>query len=212
MKFTFQNRSLRLYPFIVVMVLAFTLMGCENAWLLKPLESGVEIPPGYGDVLLVLGGGLRPRLHLGYSTEERLDLAVSLYHQQARTIIISDGSLYKSSPAVPRLLAWLAERGVSPRHVLLEGRSQNTRENLVNCLAMIRETGNEQVIACTSPYHQARVKLIMKQLGYRDFKIARMERSEIRSDTGAGQWFRNVRLILWEYLAILRFHIHSRSI
>jgi len=211
MKSPFSDRRLRFFPFCVAIVFIFILVGCSNEWLLKPLEAGVDISPEYGDVILVLGGGLRPKLHLGYSTEERLRLAVSLYHQRTRTILISDGSLYRKSPAIPRLLTWLAGRGVPPGDVLLEGHSQNTRENLVNCLAMIRESGYEQVIACTSPYHQARVKLIMKQIGYRDFKIARMIHSEIRFDSGAGQWFRNLRLIWWEYLAILRFYIHSRS-
>ena len=202
-------------PRLILLVAACTLLlgggGCDGSWLLNPLEAGEEIPLEYGDVILVLGGGLRPKLHLGFSTEERLEAAVSLYHQRARTILVSDGSLYASSPAVPRLLAWLADRGVPPGHVILEGRSQNTRENLVNGLTLIRKNGKTQVIACTSPYHKTRVKLLMTQLGYRDFKIARMVRSEIRSNSGAGQWFRNMRLILREYLAILRFHLLNPS-
>jgi len=197
------NHALFLWPALVMMSVVW---GCTQPWL-DTLEVGEAIPADYGDVILVLGGGLRPKLNFGFSTAERLNLAVALYRQRQRIIIVSDGSLYEDSPAVPRLVAWLTTQGVDPDHVVLEGKSQNTRENLVNGLSLTRKMGMRQgqVIACTSPYHQARVKLIMRQLGYGDFRIAHMPVSEVRSNAAIDKWLRNMRLVLREYLAILRF-------
>lgn len=190
----------------VMIAALMTATGCTQAWL-NPLDVGEEISPEYGDVILVLGGGLRPNLALGYSTEERLKLAVSLYRRTPRHLLVTDGSLYRRSPAVPRLRQWLIRRGVLPQHIVFEGRSQNTWENLSNGLEILQRRGFRQVIACTSPYHQARVKLIMRYLGYPDFRIARMRESEIRSDSGIRQLMRNLRLIVREYFAILHFYL-----
>jgi len=192
-------------------VIALGMVTCAKPWL-KGLEAGECVPADYGDVILVLGGGLRPNLNFGYSTAERLKLAVSLYRQNSRAIIVSDGSLYRGSPAVPVMKTWLTRQGVAPEHIILEGRSQNTLQNLTHGLALVRSRGFQQVIACTSPYHQARVKMLMQHLDYPDFRIARMDESEIRFHSGVRQWLRNLRLIAREYLAILRFRLFRSAL
>lgn len=192
----------------VGIVIALVMTACTQPWL-ESLEAGEPIPADYGDVILVLGGGLRPKLNFGYSTAERLKLAVSLYRQTPRCVIVSDGSLYRGSPAVPLMKNWLIKQGIAPEHIILEGRSQNTMENLTHGLELMKSSGFQQVIACTSPYHQARVKMIMQHLGYNDFRIARMRTSEIRSNSGVRQWLRNLRLLTREYLAILRFRLST---
>ncbi|MBN1195837.1 MAG: YdcF family protein [Candidatus Aminicenantes bacterium] len=196
----------RVFYAIVGIVIALGMAACTQPWL-ESLEAGESVPADYGDVILVLGGGLRPKLNFGYSTAERLKLAVALYRQTPRSVIVSDGSLYRGSPAVPVMKNWLTHQGIAPEHIILEGRSQNTMENLTHGLELVNSLGFRQVIACTSPYHQARVKMIMRHLGYNDFRIARMHTSEIRLNSGVRQWLRNLRLLAREYLAILRFRL-----
>lgn len=178
--------------------------------LLGPLECGTDIDNNYGDVILVLGGGLRKGPEIGYSTEERLLLAVELFHRKQRMIIISDGSLYPRSPAIKKITGFLVKNGVETRYIRLEGKSQTTFDNLFNSQTIIREMKSKEVIVCTSPYHQKRARVILDYLKLDNFKIVRMKNSEIYHAHTIKQRLRNLRLILREYMAIFKFKIFGR--
>jgi uncharacterized SAM-binding protein YcdF (DUF218 family) len=180
--------------------------------LLGPLECGTDIDNDYGDVILVLGGGLRKGPEIGFSTEERLLQAVELYHRKKRVIIISDGSLYPRSPAIQKITGFLVRKGVEPQHIRLEGKSQTTLDNLINSMEIIRELkpGKVEIIVCTSPYHQKRAQVILGHLKTGNFKIARMKSSEIDHGGSVKQRLRNLWLIMREYLAILKFKISGK--
>ncbi len=174
---------------------------------LGPLEVGEEVGKDFGDMILVLGGGLKRGFEIGYSTEERLNLAVELYKQRKRVIVVSDGSLYKRSPAIKKIVGYLLERGVDRAHIRYEGESQTTYDNLSYAKKLVEEREFEQVIVCTSPYHQRRSKMIMAHLGLKNFKIARMARSEVFRPVNLGKRLRNMKLILREYFAIIKFKL-----
>ncbi len=174
---------------------------------LKPLDIGESINRDFGDVILVLGGGLRPGVEIGFSTEERLNLAAELYRQKKRMMIISDGSLYKNSPAIKKIKRYLLDRGVEENHIFLEGNSQTTFDSGINSLKIIQAENFRQVVVCTSPYHQRRSHMILGFIGYQDYRIARMRQSEIYSSGSLRQRLRNIKLILRDYFAIIKFKI-----
>jgi uncharacterized SAM-binding protein YcdF (DUF218 family) len=115
---------------------------------LKPLDIGTEIETNYGDVILVPGGGTK-KGELGVSTEERLLLAVELFKQKKRLIIVSGGSAYKGSPAVKRYVAFFAKYGIGKEYLRFEGRSQTTYDNFSNTQEMINEMELKEVIIAT---------------------------------------------------------------
>ncbi len=174
---------------------------------LGPLEKGLEVDNNYGDVILVLGGGLRKGPEIGFSTEERLLLAIELYKQKKRIIIVSDGSLYHRSPAIKKITAFLTNNGVEKEYIHLEGKSQTTFDSFYYTQELLEEMKSEEVIVCTSPYHQERAQMILDHLKLKNFKIARMEHSEIYQSRTIKQRLRNSWLIFREYLAILKFKL-----
>ncbi len=178
--------------------------------LLKPLEAGTEVDRNYGDVILVLGGGLRKGRKIGYSTEERLLLAVRLFKQRKRPVIISGGSLYRGSPAIIKITDFLVDRGVQKEFITFEGKSQTTFDNFVNAGKLIAQMKAVEVIVCTSPYHQERARMILRYLKFDNFKIARMNYSEIYQASSVKQRMRNLKLILREYMAILKFKFFKK--
>lgn len=198
-----------LYFFLVMALALIVLMVFTDFYqiLLKPLDIGEPISRDFGDVILVLGGGLRPRTEIGYSTEERLNLAIDLYRQKKRAVIISDGSLYEKSPAIEIIKRYLVDRGVDERHLYLEGKSQTTFDSGINSLKIIKRENFREVVVCTSPYHQRRTAMILKFIGYPDFKMARMGYSEIYQSASSRQKFRNLKLIFRDYVAIVKFKI-----
>ncbi|MDQ1355542.1 MAG: hypothetical protein QG657_5852 [Acidobacteriota bacterium] len=176
---------------------------------LDPLDVGREIDANYGDAILVPGGGSK-RGELGNSTEERLLLAVELFKQKKRIIIVSGGSAYKGSPAVLRYMAFFSKYGIGKEYLRFEGRSQTTYDNFSNTQTMISEMKLKEVIIATSPYHQRRSQMILYYLGLKNYKIARMKASEVYQAKNTAQRMRNIWLISREYLAILKFKLFKR--
>ena len=178
--------------------------------LLGPLEIGIDIDNGYGDVILVLGGGLRKGPEIGYSTEERLLLALELFQQRKRMIIVSDGSLYPRSPAIKKITDFLVKNGVEKEYIQLEGKSQTTFDSFYYTQELLEKMKSKEVIVCTSPYHQVRAQMILNHLELKNFKIARMKHSEIYQAQDVKQRLRNLWLISREYMAILKFKIFKK--
>lgn len=176
---------------------------------LKPLDIGTEVDVNYGDVILAPGGGSK-RGDLGTSTEERLLLAVELFKQKKRIIIVSGGSAYKGSPAIKRYVAFFSKYGIGKEHLRFEGRSQTTYDNFYNSHKLIDEMKLKEVIIVTSPYHQRRSRMILSYLGLTNFKMAKMKNSEVYRAESISQRLRNIRLITREYLAIVKFNIFKR--
>jgi uncharacterized SAM-binding protein YcdF (DUF218 family) len=177
---------------------------------LGPLEKGLNVDNNYGDVILVLGGGLRKGREIGFSTEERLLLAIELYKQKKRMIIVSDGSLYHRSPAIKKITDFLTKNGVEKEYIHLEGKSQTTFDSFYYTQEMLEKMKSKEVIVCTSPYHQERAQMILDHLKLNNFKIARMTHSEIYQSRTIKQRLRNSWLIFREYMAILKFKIFKR--
>ncbi len=177
---------------------------------LGPLDIGTEVDSHYGDVILVLGGGLKKGRELGYSTEERLKLAVELFKQKNRMIIISGGSLYKGSPAIKKISDYFLRHGIKKEYLRFEGKSQTTFDNFFYSNQMIADMKFKEIIISTSPYHQARSRMILSYLGLTNFKIAKMKTSEIYQAGSIAQRLRNLKLISREYLAILKFKIFKK--
>jgi len=195
---------------IIVLVIVLLVFTNIYAIFLGPLEAGKEMDKDYGDVILVLGGGLRKGAEIGYSTEERLLMAVELFHQKKRIIIVSDGSLYPRSPAIKKITTYLLDKAVEKEYIHLEGKSQTTFDSLIYVQKIIAEMNSREIILCTSPYHQERTQMILDYLKLNHFKIARMKHSEIHRATTVKQRLRNAWLILREYLAILKFKIFKK--
>lgn len=177
---------------------------------LNPLAGGEEIDRNYGDMILVLGGGLKRGFEIGFSTEERLNLAVSLYKQRKRVIVISDGSLYKGSPAIEKFTNYLLRKGAAREHIQYEGQSQTTYDNLLYARDLLEKGKFKQIIVCTSPYHQKRTKMILAHLNIANYRIAKMSKSEIYRPGSIKQRIRNMKLVFREYSAILKFKLFKK--
>ncbi len=172
---------------------------------LKPLVVGEKIDKDYGDMILVPGGGLKRGNEIGFSTEERLKLAVELFKQKKRALVISDGSLYKGSPAIRKIVDFLTVRGVDVEYIAYEGKSQTTYDTFNFVKKPVEKNSISGIIVCTSPYHQKRCKSMLNRLGIKNYKIAKMKESEIYRAHSIKQRLRNMKLILREYVAILKF-------
>ncbi len=202
----FKKYAIR-FAFLVVglCVLIFSLFWLHfEQILLQPLMAGVSIPAEYGDIIVVFGGGMRrdAGVKIGFSTNERLDQAVSLYRVKPRPILVSDGSLYRKSPAVPLVIKYLTDQGVKLDNIIIDGDSQTTVDNVEKTIEISNKRGLKEIIICTSPYHQKRSQILLEQAYSVNFMIAVSTESEVFKTESFGKWLRSMNLILHEYLAI----------
>ncbi|MCP4158165.1 MAG: YdcF family protein [bacterium] len=203
-----KNRKLLISAASIVLIIAGLFL-FTNIYLvlLPPLDVGAQLDEQYGTVILVLGGGLKKGRELGYSTEERLKLAVELFKKKKRKIIVSGGSLYKRSPAIKKIRLFFKSNGVDEKYLSFEGKSQTTFDHFLYTQKMIAAMKTKEVIISTSPYHQCRAGMILSYLHLNNFKISRMNESEIYQANSISQRLRNIKLIFREYLAIVKFKI-----
>ncbi len=179
--------------------------------LLKPLMTGVNIPAQYGQIIVVFGGGMRKdtSVRIGFSTKERLDQAIALYRKKARPVLVSDGSLYRKSPAIPLITDYLLSQGVDRERIIIDGDSQTTADNVRKTKEIVGGLGLTEVIICTSPYHQKRSQVLLRNNGTLNFLIARSTQSEVFEAKSLGQRLRNLNLILHEYVALFFMSLHD---
>ncbi len=194
---------------ILVGLFVFLLLILTDVYLvlLKPLDSGTKTDDDFGDILLVLGGGLKKLNEIGVSTKERIELAVKLFKKKKRLILVSDGSLYQKSPAIKMIKDFILSKGIPEKYILFEGKSQTTFENFVYTKDIINKSGLNGVIVCTSPYHQKRSQIIKDFMGMTDYKVSSMEESEIYQANSIKQRLRNLKLIAREYFGLIKFRI-----
>jgi len=203
----FLLKKIKIFGLIIIfisMLFAFTDI---YLFLLYPLDTGKQQDEKVGDILLVLGGGLKTRNEIGVSTSERLELASKIYLKKNMKILVSDGSLYKKSPAIKMYKNFLIKRGVAPEHIMLEGKSQTTFENFIYTREIIKKEKSNDIIVCTSPYHQKRSEMIIKKLALKKYRVINMDKSEIYQSESIRQRMRNIKLIIREYFAMLKFKI-----
>ena len=135
-----------------------------------PLAIGSEIDSTYGDVIIVPGSGCNP----GRGTEERLNLASSLYQIKKRKVILSEGTCFPHERArfVHRMIY---EWKIDSIDILWDTLSMSTTENIGNSFTIAKEYGLSQAIICTSPFHQLRCWVVASKIWDGGFKVAQME-------------------------------------
>jgi len=203
-------RKLKFLSLLIIFLVLLFLLTDVYLLLLKPLDSGSEYRDNSGDILLVLGGGLKARNEIGVSTIERLDLAVKIYKRKRMKILVSDGSLYQKSPARKMFLDFFSENGVTDSDVIFEGRSQTTFENFSFTENLIKNDGRMETLVCTSPYHQRRSQNIIDYLNLKNYDVIRMGSSEIYQAGSIRQRIRNLKLIIREYVGLLKFKLFRK--
>ena len=142
-----------------------------------PLKVGGSVPADFGDVIIVPGCGCNP----GRGTEERLNLASSLYQLKKRKVIISEGTCFphEREGLIDRMvIEWKIDEG----DIIWDTLSLSTQENIKNSQVLAKAYGCENAIVCTSPFHQMRCGILMFKHWDGEFKIAKMPKDMLEME------------------------------
>ena len=174
------RRFLRLAT--VCLLLAFGwLYLCSTAWfadlLMGQLEDGFR-PKALSvieraDAIVVLGGATRGDTHfssLGDLNQQadRIVHALQLYRAgKAPLILLSGGADRDSRPEAELMQEHLELMGVSPRVLLRERESRDTRENALYSAILLRGKDVRSILLVTSGFHMRRAVPLFEAQGFR---------------------------------------------
>lgn len=121
--------------------------------------------PGDTQAIIVLGAQVNPDGLPSKQLELRLAEARKAYQANPRVIVVC-GAQGKDEPVTEAsvMKAWLEQNEVSPKHILMEDQSFNTRQNLENAKKLLGESVTN-ILIITSDYHLPRAMDIAKDLG-----------------------------------------------
>jgi uncharacterized SAM-binding protein YcdF (DUF218 family) len=135
-----------------------------------PLQT-VDPSSGVDRIVILSGYGVdHPATpvtsNLAGETTCRVAEGIRLYRQLPKSkIVVSGGILRKGDQPIARQMAdFIVAMGISPDDVLVEGRSRNTYENLVEVQPIV---GSNPFILVTSACHLRRAMAIAHKLGMR---------------------------------------------
>ena len=154
----------------------FVLGKLEQRYPAVPL---VEIPES--ECLILLGGALEPvrppRVDVNLvDSVDRISKAASLYRAgKTKKVLVSGGNQpwapnMKSEAAATRTL--LVEWGVVNDDIMVEEESRNTRENALNSVILMRESGCKKPLLVTSAAHMPRSVASFARVGVEVFPVS----------------------------------------
>ena len=136
--------------------------------LMEGLTAGL---PGYscprGDVIILLGGGIRHGLPTG-NTLARIVAAARLYQIIHVPVIISGGPVFEwQKPEAPVDARYLEWEGVPAGKIILEEKSRDTLQNAEYSARICKRYHFKRPVIVTSAYHMKRALLCFEHFGMR---------------------------------------------
>lgn len=130
------------------------------------IHAGQNVPESGAEYLIVLGAkvnGTKPSLILRH----RIEAAAEYLKENSGTIVVASGGkgMDEDISEAECIYRELTERGIAADRILLETRSVNTKENLVNSLELIG-TKEASVVLTTTDFHLFRSLRLAKKCGY----------------------------------------------
>ena len=191
---------------IAVFIWALAIRPVSNR-LMRGLEAGLSSRP-QGDVIVMLGGGLRDGLPTG-DTLARIVAAARLYQIIHAPVIISGGPVFGwRRPEAVVDVRFLEREGVPPGKIISEEKSRDTLQNAEYSAQICERYHFKRPVVVTSAYHMKRALLCFGHFGMRAAAFPAWPAKKAYHWTGyLPKSFRYSRTALHEYLGIVYLKI-----
>ncbi|MBQ8081292.1 MAG: YdcF family protein [Clostridia bacterium] len=166
---------------ILLLIIAYFALFAYVCIAEKTLES-----PQAADAIIVLGAQVKPDGTPSVQLQYRLETALNAYQTHPLPIVCCGGQAgQEPAPEGAVMKDWLLARGVPEDALIAETASLDTKQNIKNALALLREAGIEpgQVLIVTSDYHVARALSIARDVGVKAYGLP--------APTTAEYWLKN---------------------
>ncbi|MBQ8535853.1 MAG: YdcF family protein [Clostridia bacterium] len=118
------------------------------------------------DAIIVLGAQVLPDGTPNVQLEWRLEAALKAWQEKSALIVTCGAQgVDEPRPEADVMRDWLIERGVPADQIFAENTSFNTRENIDNAMALIKDHAVSRVVVVTSDYHLPRALALCEDAG-----------------------------------------------
>lgn len=126
-----------------------------------------EYSPSPADVIIVLGGRVKPDGSMSLTLKRRTEKAFSAWQQNLSSRFIVCGGQGADEPFTEAhsMHQYLLQLGVPEEDIFLEDTSTNTYENLTNARQIMKENGMKNALVVTSDYHVTRALWLCRDVG-----------------------------------------------
>jgi uncharacterized SAM-binding protein YcdF (DUF218 family) len=147
---------------LIVLLLPFCTL-----WNLVSRYDHAEPSAEHHRIAIVLGAALWDQ-QPSPALKERLNLALRLYKEKRVDYLLLSGGLGVSGiTEAEGMKRYLIAHGVHADHLILEDRSNNTKENLKYAAELLKQSKGEKVALITHDYHMYRALNYARQAGVR---------------------------------------------
>ncbi len=189
--------------------------------MLKGLEGGYTIPDKpEGDVIVVLGGGIRdgvPDLTgKGAPLEDALPRIVAAARLQKRLglpVIASGGTVFSRESEASVMKRFLVDLGVPEDKIIPESKSRDTYENALYTKEICEKMGFKRPILITSATHMRRAVMSFEKVGLpvtpfpSHFRVWERKRYSWRDYLPSAGAIGNIYMALHEYLGLIFYRV-----
>ncbi len=189
------------YIFSITPVTDFLLMALEEKYRVLPVESIDN-----ADKIVLLLGGRESNVLRGNEVLRIWHLS----EEKTKIIISGTDPLIATSEEASAVRNFFIYRGVNPDDIIIEGRSKNTRENVVNVKSIVDK---KPFFLVTSAYHMDRSLREFERLGANpipaptDFKRKRVTSYGLFDFIPNAQNLRNADLAFHEHIGIIYYRL-----
>ncbi|MCD8212267.1 MAG: YdcF family protein [Oscillospiraceae bacterium] len=161
------SRLLRRLVWILIGVIILGIV-CYAGLMITAMWNSSDQIRGESSVMIVLGCRIREDRPTNI-LKDRLDKALEYLEDHEEMTVIVSGGQRKDEPRTEAsaMAEYLTEGGVDPDRILVEDRSVNTLENLVNTRQMMLDLGYDidgNILVVSSGFHLTRVKMIWQRV------------------------------------------------
>lgn len=133
----------------------------------SPWSAAAE--PAVGVYLVIFGAAVRTDGTPSGTLQRRIDGALAAARGEPDPWFVTTGGLGREGFVEAEVMARrLVAAGVPQDRILIEGQARDTLESVEFCHALLAGRGGvDELLVCTSPYHQPRCALLLALRGYR---------------------------------------------
>lgn len=157
----------------------------------------------HSDYAIVLGASVQENGKASRIMRARLLAALEFMERNPDAVVILSGGQGEDEPVSEAQCMYdtITALGADPSRLILEDKSENTRENLTNSMALIDSRGgtDQAITLISSEYHQRRAAYIARSLG--------IETCPVSGHTD--QWFYRINYTLREVFAFVKAAIQA---
>lgn len=164
---------------LLILIIAYLGVVGSLVWKVNHAPSAQEF-----DAIVVLGAQVKADGSLSLQLTWRLDAAYEAWQQHNCPIVVCGAKgTDEPLPEAHAMRNYLMELGVPQEQILMDDTSFNTRQNIANAAALLKDTDVHTVLMVTSDYHLPRAMALAEDQG--------LDATGIGAETLPAYWIKN---------------------